>query len=139
MNILKIFLCLLGTAGATTHVGGNDRFECYVRGPIFSDMKAQGGGNGNIDEAIADFCHRRLPEQWGLGPGQRIRHCFPFPQDNTGNKLEIEIKNTGKARAEVDVGDCEHALRWLRDHCWWGGHGEHRGFEYDIDPNFERC
>ncbi|KAG8156912.1 hypothetical protein KVR01_013325 [Diaporthe batatas] len=141
MNISKIFLCLLGAASTAAGLGWDDKAEratCWNSGMEFSQMHDEHDQPGNIEDAIIDYCANALPMgDWDRG--HVVAHCYPFPKDNSGNRVNLEVKNEAYTKQSLAVDECIYAMKYLYHECWCGGANDYNGFFFKIDPNAGKC
>lgn len=106
---------------------------CYSGGPTFSDLSG-----GSVDGAIQHFCRTYKPANFA--PGQIITHCYPFPENNSRDRVQMELKNNdGNSQQGLSYDDCVHNFSVERGACAHGSEQNHGSFFYRIDPNNGKC
>lgn len=127
MYTSNLILGLLAGAGTTVNALG-----CYSNGPTFSNMRG-----GSVDGAISHFCTNYVPRNFNSG--QTISHCYPFPEINSGDKVEMVIKNNQGGSQGMSYDECYHSFQIECGACFHGSEQNHGGFWYRIDPNNGKC
>lgn len=127
MHTQTLILGLLAAAGTTVSALG-----CYSNGPTFSDMRG-----GSVDGAISHFCNNFVPRNFG--GSQTVSHCYPFPEDNSADQVQMVIKNNQGGSQGISYDECYQSFEIERGACTHGSEQNHGGFWYRIDPNNGKC
>ncbi|KAB5511727.1 hypothetical protein GE09DRAFT_1232319 [Coniochaeta sp. 2T2.1] len=129
MKFLTNPLALLSLLAATSSVVE----ACYGSGIDWTSLQG-----GDVDGAIRHFCSNYATKTYS--PRETVYHCYPFPENNSGDRLEISVHNndSGGARGVIE-NECLWNLRHIKDSCTKGGDGPFGYFQYNFDPNSGRC
>lgn len=107
---------------------------CYSAGLEFGKLTG-----GDVDGAIRYFCNNIMPSNRYIDAWTTIQRCFAFPENNSGNRMDVSIRNPTFQSKRMTTEECWTAYKREAGACSHGSEQWALGLYISIDPNEGKC